>query len=635
MTTNNCPHCNTPNRSSARFCSNCGEPLLQGVPENSRPDLDQPALDPEIILHERYRIENELGRGGFGAVYRAWDLSLNRPCAVKENLDTSPEAQRQFAREATILANLTHPNLPRVTDHFTVEGQGQYLVMDFVDGEDLASRMQREGTAPVGQSLEWVTQVADALTYLHSRKPSVVHRDIKPANIRITPEGKAMLVDFGLVKVYDPNLQTTMGARAVTPGYAPPEQYGQGNTDARSDIYALGATLFKLLTGEEPLESVQRMAGKKMPPAHQLNANISPHISESIERAMNLEPEGRFQDAMDFKTALSSPSSTVMVSPGRPVPQSTVRAAAEAPSIPRPIPQAAAPTKKRGRNWLLWGGIIAVVVLCLGTFMAIGAYMIGEQNDAANKTKTSDAIHLQETLQERVKRTSTAKAQAVIDVQMQATETAAAQNVTATARAEATAKAGTAATATAQVQSTLEARASYVSSLEAQGELIYGPIDGSLEHNREDGLVADTSAEVEVQNFIVEATFFNPHATSLSPWNYGFMFRHSEKNNQYRFIIESSKEWVLKNHIDDPDGENINEGFLADLDTSEGGSNTIKIIADGNRGLFYLNGVFISELDLSTRTNAGDITIATGFYKEDEVDGEFTGYSGFTVWALP
>jgi hypothetical protein len=267
--------------------------------------------------------------------------------------------------------------------------------------------------------------------------------------------------------------------------------------------------------------------------------------------------------------------------------------------------------------------------------MVIGAYMIGEQNDAANKTQTSDAAHLQETLQERVKRTSTSKAQAVMDTQMQATQTAAAQNVTATARAEATAKAGEAATATAQVQSTLDARASYVSSLEAKGELIYGPADGSLAHDREDGLVADESAEVEVQNFIVEATFFNPHATSLSPWNYGFMFRHSEKNNQYRFIIESSKDWVLKNHIDDPDGQNINEGYLADFDTSEGGSNKIKIIADGNRGLFYLNGVFITELDLSSRTNAGDITIATGFYKEDEVDGEFTGYSGFTIWALP
>src|SRR5512137_2167770 len=169
------------------------------------------------VFNNRYRIVKLLGQGGFGAVYRAWDSNLNKPCALKENLDVSPEAQRQFMREATILANLSHPNLPRVTDHFSLPGQGQYLVMDFVEGEDLASLQQRQGGAlPVGQVLGWINQVADALTYMHSLQPPVVHRDIKPANIRITPEGRAMLVDFGLVKIYDPGMQTTLGARAVT-----------------------------------------------------------------------------------------------------------------------------------------------------------------------------------------------------------------------------------------------------------------------------------------------------------------------------------------------------------------------------------------------------------------------------------
>src|SRR5512139_1574257 len=112
------------------------------------------------VLNNRYRIVSLLAQGGFGAVYRAWDINLNRPCAVKENMDVSPEAQRQFTREATVLANLSHPNMPRVTDHFILPGQGQYLVMDFVEGDDLASIVRQRGPVPVKQAIMWISQVA-------------------------------------------------------------------------------------------------------------------------------------------------------------------------------------------------------------------------------------------------------------------------------------------------------------------------------------------------------------------------------------------------------------------------------------------------------------------------------------------
>ena len=164
-------------------------------------------------LNRRYRIDGLLGQGGFGAVYKAWDLSLERACAVKENFDTSDAARRQFNREATTLASLSHPNLPRVTDYFFIPGQGQYLVMDFIDGVDLGQLVRKEGPVPLERALNIIRQVADALEYLHSRKPPVLHRDIKPGNIKITSEGRAVLVDFGLVKMYGPQLETTMGAR--------------------------------------------------------------------------------------------------------------------------------------------------------------------------------------------------------------------------------------------------------------------------------------------------------------------------------------------------------------------------------------------------------------------------------------
>ena len=325
-----CPQCHTSNRSNARFCQSCGA-ILQSSP--AQPSRISPSsagntqtLQPGMVLENRYKIENVLGVGGFGAVYKTMDLSLNRACAVKVNLEVSPEAQRQFTREATILANLIHPNLPRVTDHFFLPGQGQFLVMDFIEGEDLEHRVQRLGPMTPDQALALTSQVADALEYMHTHTPPVVHRDVKPANIRLTPDGRAMLVDFGLVKLFDPQLRTTVGARAITPGYSPPEQYGHGNTDARSDVYALGATLYTLLTGLQPQESVQRVATDTLLPASQVDPRISPQLSRTVAQAMSLNPSQRFPTAGKFKAVLNAP----------PPPPPPIQIAAP---IPRPAPK--------------------------------------------------------------------------------------------------------------------------------------------------------------------------------------------------------------------------------------------------------------------------------------------------------
>jgi peptide/nickel transport system substrate-binding protein len=353
-----------------------------GSPNTERQDAD-PLTDEEdeystgLVLLGRYRLSKELGRGGFGAVYAAWDVNLNRRCAVKENLDTSPEAQRQFAREASVLANLSHPNLPRVTDHFSIPGQGQYLVMDFVEGEDLASLMQRQRLLPVEQVLAWGLQVAGALVYLHSRKQPVVHRDIKPANIRITPEGQAMLVDFGLVKTLDAQFKTTMGARAVTPGYAPPEQYGHGRTDGRTDIYALGATLYKLLTGKEPLESVMRVSGERMPTVQQINPRLPAALGQVVEKAMALDPASRYQSAEELKAALDEAAHSLGPLVSRLRSGAPVSAAAAAPlagasarpaSGPRPPTQARPDASAAPRFpwvWIIGGGLALLLVICM------------------------------------------------------------------------------------------------------------------------------------------------------------------------------------------------------------------------------------------------------------------------------
>jgi serine/threonine protein kinase len=179
-------------------------------------------LELRSLLHNRYRIEQIIAQGGMGAIYRATDESLGVDVAVKENLFTTEESTRQFRREATILAGLRQSNLPRVTDHFVVPDQGQYLVMDYVEGEDLRQTISRDGKLPETDVVFIGSVICDALSYLHSRPSPIIHRDIKPGNIKVTPTKQIYLVDFGLAKESQAGQATTIGAQALTPGYAPP-----------------------------------------------------------------------------------------------------------------------------------------------------------------------------------------------------------------------------------------------------------------------------------------------------------------------------------------------------------------------------------------------------------------------------
>lgn len=256
------------------------------------------------LLHGRYRIMEILGQGGMGAIYRAVDERLGVDVAVKENFFTTEEYARQFRLEAVILANLRHPNLPRVSDHF-VENEGQYLVMDYIEGEDLRQRMERTGTISEDEAVMIGAAVCDALSYLHTRKPPILHRDIKPGNIKITPDGHIFLVDFGLAKVVEGSQATTTGARAMTPGYSPPEQYGTARTDPRTDIYSLGATLYAALTGVIPEDGLARAMGNvELTPLRKRNPRVSRRLAAVIEKAMAIDPAERFQTGEEFKRAL-------------------------------------------------------------------------------------------------------------------------------------------------------------------------------------------------------------------------------------------------------------------------------------------------------------------------------------------
>ena len=312
------------------------------------------------ILQGRYRIVRLVGQGGFGAVYRAWDTNLKVPVAVKENNDTVADAQRQFEREAHLLANLTHPNLPRVTNHFIIPGQGQYLVMDYIEGKSLAALLaERGGPLSEAEVLPWVRQIASALEYLHSRTPPIIHRDVKPQNIIVAADGRAVLVDFGISKVFDAVHGTTTGARAVTPGYSPPEQYGTAKTDARSDIYALGATLYALLTGQEPPESVNLIGGGLLPAPRVLNRAVSPAVEAAILAAMNPDMSQRLPSAAGFVAAFDAP----------PLFRSAGTAAARTTYQPTASP--AAPPRPSRPSWLWLVGGLMIALLAAAAVLVL------------------------------------------------------------------------------------------------------------------------------------------------------------------------------------------------------------------------------------------------------------------------
>lgn len=254
-----------------------------------------------------------------GSIYLADDLRLEgRFCALKEvehDRTMPPElikqAREQFLREATVLARLDHPNLPKVSDFFSIEGR-DYLVMDFVPGKDLRTLMlearQRSIFLSEREVLSWANQLADALSYLHSQKPPILHRDIKPSNLKLTPSGLLKLVDFGLVKILaSEEMTVTILQGRGTALYTPLEQYGgdTGHTDSRSDIYAFGATLYHLLTNHAPLEARERFLhpDSLTPPRH-YNPDISLRTERAIHWAMSLHPDERPQDVEAFRQAL-------------------------------------------------------------------------------------------------------------------------------------------------------------------------------------------------------------------------------------------------------------------------------------------------------------------------------------------
>lgn len=389
-------------------------------------------LTPGTILQSRYQILEQLGAGGMGTVYKAEALRLNTVVALKETHFTEERLRKQFEREAQLLAGLRHPALPRVIDHFD-EGDGLYLVMDFIEGKDLAEMLAlRAAPFPPQRVLCWADQLLDALNYLHEQATPIIHRDIKPQNLKVTGKDQIVLLDFGLAKGFAGEISrvTTSGSIfGYTPNYAPLEQIQGTGTDPRSDLYSLGATIYHLMTGAVPTDVLTRLTetsdGNEDPlrPAQDLNAVISPQITSVLNRALAIGRNHRFATAAEmhedlklcaaeYEARLTPPPTTVTPAQseliGREDAGSTVQSASEAALDTQPAPTAQAlasapvPTlrvdrpifqapvfevrtkQSRRMVWLL-GGVISLFLI-VGAVLTVVALQWN-----SNKTPTSSA----------------------------------------------------------------------------------------------------------------------------------------------------------------------------------------------------------------------------------------------------
>ena len=359
-------------------------------------------LTPETVLQGRYKVVRQLGQGGMGTVYEALDERLDTVVALKETVFTDERLRKQFEREARLLARLHHPALPRVSDHFS-EGDGQFLVMQFIPGDDLSVMMaQKNGPFPPDQVLTWADQLLDALDYLHTQEPQIVHRDIKPQNLKLTSRGQIILLDFGLAKGQAGEISRVTTSASIfgyTPNYAPLEQIQALGTDSRSDLYSLAATVYHLLTGTKPPDALTRAAalvnGQSDPllPATELNPGVASEVSNVLKQAMAQNKDQRFASAAEMRKALHrteqtatvinrSEAQTVLRPPATP----TVSAAATQLNAEQPTAVAGETTVVRpligssSRSvlpWVLSGAALLIVAACV-----LGFYLMQKPDDA-------------------------------------------------------------------------------------------------------------------------------------------------------------------------------------------------------------------------------------------------------------
>ena len=390
-----CPRCLTAySRDSIRppeYKCSCG--LELAYPEFSPSGEVKGVLgwlsSPGTIVHQRYRVVQLLGRGGFGSTYLAEDMKLsNKRWALKE----IPELMFD-EHESRILAKLNHPSIPGITDRDVVNGM-VYMVLEFGGNRtfETVRRATRDKRIGLSQLAPWVRQLCDVLAYMHAQTPPIVHRDLKPGNVLLDDQDRVMLIDFGIAKEAIESEQTRALGRAVTHGFSPPEQAMGSGTDARSDVYALGATIYYMLTAQRPPGARERIQGIEIGLPSTLVPGIPPAIDRALLQALSLNPNERQQTVQEFGRAFDYDAPTVktyddFAGPDRTVlvgsatttrsvqtthPQKSLRLGPEGAAV---VLDQVASAPRGNRLWLIAVGAGALVAIAI-----VGTYLFTRAN---------------------------------------------------------------------------------------------------------------------------------------------------------------------------------------------------------------------------------------------------------------
>ena len=621
-------------------------------------------MQPEKI--GRYEIKSELGRGGMATVYETYDPVFERTVAVKvlpREFMHDPEFRARFVREAKTIAALEHPAIVPVYDFGEDDGQ-PYLVLRLMPGGSLADKL-KQGPLSIDETATILRRLGSALNHAHNQ--GIVHRDLKPGNILFDQYGHAFLTDFGIVHIASSSSGlTASGSLVGTPTYMSPEQvYGDKALDGRSDIYALGVILFQMLTGylpydaDTPARVMMKHVMDPVPDILEVRPDLPSACSDIITKAMAKKPGERFATASDLSEALSSLAtrkteqpdfanrlaevrSEAVTAPVSAVEPATIPPAAKATPVATVGTAEPPPTKRTIPAWA-WGALAALAIVCLAT--AGGAGWLLSNGAFAFITGTATA-----TISPLSSPTAGMSVGAATPVLPESTTVAAAgptptadlaatrESVAATRQALTATP--TAADVTADLVATRESaaatRAAALATATASVPGIapaFGPEDGRLDHELDETLES-VSGGVNLRNFVVVATLANPYAATAGGWDFGLIFRQAGVDDELRLVVESNGGWSLNDRRGTEDNF-IQEGEAREaLRLIQDSENTIRLIAWEERGYYFLNDSFVATLDLSGRSDFGDVALGTGFYAENEREGASTAYAGFAVWSL-
>lgn len=608
---------------------------------------------------DRYKIIEELGRGGMATVYKARDPLFEREVAVKvmpPELSHDQQFRARFIREARTIAALEHPAIVPVYDYGESYDQ-PYLVMRYMTGGSLTDRL-RGGPLSLAETTKILQRIGAALDAAHQK--GIIHRDLKPGNILFDQYGESYLADFGIVHLASSSeALTATGSLVGTPSYMSPEQvHGDKELDGRSDIYALGVILFQMLTGDvpyaadTPVKTMMQHVMEPIPRILERRPDLAPQFDTIITKAMAKERDERFATGSELSTALDtiirqagpSADSPPSVQPETPPPPPTptpepVRTAPvqPLPTPGQPIEAISAPQGGRRMSRAFGVGISLLVVICLGivgggiwvvtnlipttrttTVVEEGPAVVTVEVATIDPAVTETAVALLATREQQA-------LDATAAAEMPATNTAVPPTNTPVTAGEADLL------ATRQALEAAATAAAPAPEIVRPGSGLppsFGPSSGEMPHV-EDEFLESVYADPSPADFIASATFTNPF---VGAWDYGFIFRQLEADDEMRLVVHSDGFWNLNDRSGDEDIF-VNEGDVSDLlDMSEGGQNELMLAAIGERGYFFLNGRFVAILDLANSTTAGDLAVATGFYADSEQPGASTIYTDFTVW---